>query len=310
MIITRTPFRVSLCGGGSDLPSYYERHGGEWVSAAIDKWVWVAVKGRFEKQIRAAYSKVEEVKNVGNLEHDIIREALMLFGVQDHFEVTSIADLPSGTGMGSSGAFTVGLINALSVYTKTPVDNLAETAFEIEHDFLQRGVGKQDKYASYLGDVRVYSCDKKGHVSWGRVKVPDLDKRLCLFYTGIRRDAAPILRKVGGNEEYVSKIVALGRRQFDMLERQNYDAYGASLNEHWSLKREATGTGKTIDALYTYGMSRGALGGKLIGAGSGGFFMFYVPVENRERFIREVEKQGYPHVPFSFTSEGSKVIQL
>ena len=291
------------------MPSYYERHGGEWVSAAIDKWVWVAVKGRFEKAIRAAYSKVEEVKNVGNLEHDIIREVLTLFGVQDHFEVTSIADLPSGTGMGSSGAFTVGLVNALSVYTRKPVDNLAETAFEIEHDFLQRSVGKQDQYASMLGDVRAYTCDRKGNVVWGRVKVPELDKRLLLFYTGIRRDAAPILRKVGGNEEYVSKIVALGRRQFEMLERGDYDSYGKSLNEHWALKREATGTGKTIDALYSYGLSHGAVGGKLIGAGAGGFFMFYVPEEKRERFVRELVKLGYPHVPFRFTGEGSKVIQ-
>lgn len=310
MIIVKTPMRVPLCGGGSDLPEYYSKHGGEWVSAAVDKFVYVAVKGRFEKAIRAAYSKVEEVRNVSDLQHGIIREALGLFGVNDHIEVSSLADLPSGTGMGSSGAFTVGLVNALSVYTRRPVDNLAEAAYEVEREMLGRCVGKQDQYAAYLGDVRYYSCDREGRVTWGRVKVPELDKRLCLFYTGIRRDAAPVLKRVSDDEAYISKVVKIGRRQFDALESQDYNVYGTLLNEHWAAKRVATGKNKSIDALYHYGLTHGAVGGKLLGAGAGGFFMFYVPEERRDKLVVDMVRSGFPHIPFRFHPEGSRVMEV
>ena len=313
MIITKSPMRVSLGGGGTDIPEFYWEHGGFWISAAIDKFVYVAVKPRFEKQIRLAYSKIELVDSLAEIDHPILRIALDIFDVDKNIEISTLADLPSGTGMGSSGAFTVGLVNALAVYTGKPVQDLADMAFFIEREKLGRPVGKQDQYTALYGGVRTYQADKKGRITHAEMHVPGLEDRLSLFYTSIERDSAPILQDVAEKTEHLRKIKNIGELSWDALYYQNYDDFGQLLHQHWLVKREMSPhmTSDKIDRIYQKARGFGALGGKIVGAGGGGFFLFYTQdKEKKERLIRDMRKIGLPNLPFKFHNEGTKVLDI
>jgi D-glycero-alpha-D-manno-heptose-7-phosphate kinase len=313
VILVKTPLRLSMGGGGSDLPEYYEVNGGgSWVSAAVDKHIYVAVKPRFEKQISLHYSRIENVSKVDDIQHPIIREALRLFEVEDHVEVSSLADLPAGSGMGSSGAFTVGLINALSVYTRRPVYNLAETAYELERNRLGRATGKQDQYTAMLGGCRAYNVNPRGEVSYGEpIKVDGLAEHLTLCYTGLLRDAGEMIKRL--DVDALHKIMDIGELSWHALSTGNYDDFGMLLDAHWGVKRGmAEGmTNSKLDHVYEEAKKAGASGGKLVGAGGGGFMLFYSPHPQwRGQLVKRLARLGMPETPIAFTGEGSKVIEL
>lgn len=282
------------------------------MSAAIDKYVYVLVKPRFERQIRAAYSVIEEVDDATQIIHPIIQNALMLFNINDHIEVSSIADLPSRAGMGSSGAFTVGLVNALSVSTRKPVMDLAEFSYNLERNLAGGKTGKQDPYVAVLGGVHSYSAKRSGEVSHISLKVDDLDDKLILFYTGMRRSADRVLKRMAENTVEIENMQSIGELCYDALSTGNYDVYGELLSRHWESKRRIPGVSNPeIDALYRKGMDLGASGGKLLGAGGGGFFMFYAPTKSiKEKLISVLGDAGYPHQPFRFSEKGSTVINI
>ncbi len=305
--------RITLGGGGTDIPEFYWEHGGSWISAAIDKFVYVAIKPRFEKQIRLAYSKIELVDELVEIEHPILRIALGIFDVDRNVEISSLADLPSGTGMGSSGSFTVGLVNALSVYTKTPIQDLADMAFFIEREKLGRPVGKQDQYSALYGGVRAYRADKKGRITHAQIQVPGLEERLSLFYTSIQRESTPILQDVAEKTEYLHRIMNIGGLSWDALYDQKYDDFGQLLHQHWLTKREMSPhmTSDKIDRIYQKARGFGALGGKIVGAGGGGFFLFYTQdKEKKEKLIRDMRKIGLPNLPFKFHNRGTEVLDI
>ncbi len=313
MIITKTPMRISLGGGGTDIPEFYWEHGGFWISAAINKFVYVAIKPRFEKQIRLAYSKIELVDELVEIEHPILRVALDIFDVDRNVEISSLADLPSGTGMGSSGSFTVGLVNALSVYTSKPIRDLADMAFFIERKKLGRPVGKQDQYTALYGGVRLYRADKKGRITHAEMHVPGLEERLSLFYTSIKRDSTPVLQDVADKTESLQLIKNIGESSWDALYNQKYDDFGELLHQHWLVKRKMSPhmTSDKIDKIYQKARGFGAVGGKIIGAGGGGFFLFYTQdKEKKEKLIRDMRKIGLPNLPFKFHNSGTEVLEV
>ncbi len=307
MIIVKAPCRIPLAGGGTDLPAFYEKRGGFWITAAIDKYCYVAAKPRFEKQILLHYREVEEVNRLPLIKHRIFREALKWFDIQGHIELSSLSDLPSRSGMGGSGAFTVALTHALSIYARRAVENLAEEAISIETD--AGGVtGKQDQYAAMLGGVRRYIVNTRGIVTSEALKVNDLQGHLLLFYTGVMRDAADSLVKVGRSQE-LENTLEIAYHSYAALGRGDYHAYGELLNEHWAAKKQMLGD--DFDKVHRLGLRSGAVGGKLIGAGGGGFFMFYVDdLEARGRLVKAMEGRGYPLQPFRFADTGSRVVEV
>lgn len=313
MIVTRTPHRLPMGGGATDLPEYYWEHEGFWISAAINKHVYVAIKPRFEKQIRVAYSKIELVDDIEKIEHPILRIALDIFEVDSHIEISTLSDIPAGTGMGSSGSFTVGLVNALSIYTNTPVPDLADLAFFIEREKLKRPVGKQDQYAALHGGVRLYKADKKGRITHAELSVPGLKDRLSLFYTSIKRESAPILRDVAKKTESLHQIKEIGEQSWDVLHNHDYDQFGELLHQHWLIKREMSPqmTNDRLDKIYQRAKKAGVIGGKLCGAGGGGFFLFYTPTNKvKAKLVREMGKLGLPPFSFKFHNEGTKVMEI
>jgi D-glycero-alpha-D-manno-heptose-7-phosphate kinase len=302
---------LPLGGGGTDLPEFYSKHGGFWISAAIDKFVYVAINSRFESKIRLAYSKIEVVDELDDIKHNFIRVALEHFNVRDHVDITTLSDLPSGSGMGSSCSFAVGLINALSVYTRTPVVNIAELAFDLDRS-LGHPVGKQDQYTALYGGTRVYTVDKFGNVTNRVLSVTGLEDHLSLFYTNLTRDANPILTKVGKDEDNMLKIMEIGEQSFDALDTKQYDLFGSLLDTHWKFKRMITPemTNTEIDRAYDTAIRSGALGGKIIGAGGGGFLLFYTrSALEKAKLIKAMADINLPHVPFRFYPEGSRVIE-
>jgi D-glycero-alpha-D-manno-heptose-7-phosphate kinase len=314
MIITKTPMRLPLGGGGSDLPEFYEKYGGFWISASVDKYIYVAVKSRFEKQISLHYSQIEEVYHVDKIKHEIIREALRKYGLDSHIEVSSLADLPSRSGMGSSGSFTVGLLHALSVYTRKPIPDLAEEAYNLERNVLSRATGKQDQYTATLGGCRCYDVSRSGLVHYGPpMDVSGLEEHLCLFYTGLLRDADTMIRKVANREEELLKIKHIGEESWEALTAKEWDKFGFLLDEHWRVKRGMVDgmTTSKLDQVYEEALRNSALGGKLVGAGGGGFFLFYIKYpSHRQYIVKKMKDLGLPEVPFRFEKEGSKVMEL
>ncbi len=311
MIISKTPHRLPLGGGGTDIPEFYTKHDGFWISAAIDKFVYVAINSRFESPIRLAYSRIEIANELDDIQHKFIRVALEYFNIRDHVDITTLSDLPSGSGMGSSCSFAVGLINALSVYTKTPINNIAELAFDLDRS-LGHPVGKQDQYTALYGGIRVYTINKAGLVMSKKMEVPGLEDHLSLFYTNFTRDANPILAKVGNDDENMLKIMQLGERSFSALEACEYDEFGRTLDVHWKTKRQITPemTNPDIDKAYELAMKSGALGGKIIGAGGGGFLLFYTAKnQDKAKLIKAMNNIGLPYVPFKFYQNGSRVIE-
>jgi D-glycero-alpha-D-manno-heptose-7-phosphate kinase len=322
MIISRTPFRVSFAGGGTDLAAFYREEKGAVTSSTIDKYVYITVNKRFDSTLRISYSKTEIVDNVDQVQHRIVREALRLTGLKQGLEITSIADLPAGTGMGSSSAFTVGLLNALHAYAgrHTSAAQLAEEACRIEIDILGEPIGKQDQYASAYGGLNHVEFNPDGTVYVNpvisrRETREELGLNLMLFYTGVTRSASSVLVKQ--REDTAAKLAVL-REMRDISDRmaevfqagRRLHEFGELLHEAWLLKRSVTSgiSNPDIDRWYEAAREGGALGGKLLGAGGGGFLLFFVERQNRRAVAERLA--DLRELPFRLESEGSKIIYV
>jgi len=324
MIITRSPLRISLGGGGTDLPSYYKRHSGFLIAGAIDKYVYITLHQTFVEDLILKYSKMERVKHVQDLQHPIVREALKLVNVDAPFlEITSMADIPAGTGLGSSGSFTTALLKALHGLKKNLVHpkELAEQACQIEIDILKEPIGKQDQYIAAYGGLTCFHFLPNGQVEAEPLKVNtetlyNLEDNLLLFFTGYSRTAASILKDQDQRSrendktmiENLHRTKELGYESRDALESGNLRRFAELMKIHWEQKRARSGgmSNSDIDKWYDLAMSNGALGGKLIGAGSGGFLMFYT--EEKQRLRHAMSQAGLREVRFRFDFEGTKVV--
>ena len=324
MIITRSPLRITLGGGGTDLPSYYREHGGFLIAAAIDKYVYVTVLRPFVAGIYLKYSKLENVEDVDDVQHPIMREAIRMLGFNTpQLEITALADIPAGTGLGSSGSFTTALLRALYAHRRRLIQphELAQLACEIEINRLQEPIGKQDQYIAAYGGVTCFEfCpDEMVKAQPLRASIDtlyDLEDNLLLFFTGFARSAGSILKdqdlrtqksdpQMLQNMHYVKE---LGLRSQQLLETGQTKAFGELLHEHWEHKKRRSGgmSNPQIDEWYELGMKNGALGGKLVGAGGGGFLMFYA--EDRARLRHVMSHAGLEEVRFRFDFEGTKVL--
>lgn len=324
MIVTRTPLRLTLGGGGTDLFSYYSRFGGYVVTTAIDRCVYLVVKRMFEDKIRVSYSKTEIVESDEEVQHPLVREALRLLHLTKNVEIVSIADVPSNTGLGSSGSFTVGLLHALHVYKGDAVlpEQLAEEACRIQMEILREPEGKQDPYIAAMGGVVCLEIDLGGRVNASRVGVADevlreLQNSLLFFYTGLKRSSMSVLqeqkraveRDEGRVVEAMHRIKQIGWRVRSALEHGDVVEFGRLQQEHWQAKRQLSSvvTSSQIDHWYELGVQAGALGGKLMGAGGGGFLMFCC-VDSRDGIRKAMAREGLREVNFRLAAEGSKAI--
>jgi len=324
MIITRSPLRISLGGGGTDLPSYYREHSGFVVSAAIDKYVYITLHDTFEPEFIIKYSKTEHVQSAGEIKHPIVREALNLVPVSTpHLEVVSMSDIPAGTGLGSSSSFTVALLRALHTHNKEFVSrqNLAEEACHIEIERLGEPIGKQDQYISAFGGITSFVFHPDGRVVVQPVSLHsetlyNLEDNLLIFFTGFTRAASTILaeqdsRTRGGDAamiDHLHQIKRFGQESHAALEAGDLRRFAAIMHEHWQLKKQRSGsmTNPRIDEYYELARSSGALGGKLIGAGGGGFLMFYT--EDKTRLRRVLRDAGLREVRMRFDFEGASLV--
>jgi len=324
LLITRSPLRISLGGGGTDLPSYYEQHGGFLVSAAIDKYVYVTLLRPFTPGIFLKYSKLEHVERIEEVEHPIIREAMLMMGIQEaQHEITTLADIPAGTGLGSSGSFTTALLKALHSHERRLLlpGDCARLACELEIERLGRPVGKQDQYIAAYGGVTCFHFDPDGGVRAEPLRANQstlhaLEDDLLLFFTGFSRSAGDILQdqdvktkqadpSMVANLHYVKD---LGVRSRKALEEGKPALFGELMHEHWENKRKRSSgmTNSQIDEWYELGRKHGAIGGKLVGAGGGGFLMFYA--EDRDRLREAMRKAGLEEVRFRFDFDGTRVV--
>jgi D-glycero-alpha-D-manno-heptose-7-phosphate kinase len=322
MLITRTPLRISLGGGGTDLPSYYAREGGFVLSAAIDKYIYIGINPTFSDEYLIKYSELERVRDVAQIRHPVVREALRLHPVGP-MEIVSMADVPAGTGLGSSGAFTVGLLRALHAVERghvTPSD-LAEEAAHIEIDLLREPAGKQDHYISSFGGITCFEFDQQGVVRVSPMNLStstlsDLEEHLLMFFTGFERRAADLLGEQRWRTEAsepamidgLKRVHALGLRIRTALEEGDTQTFASLMSDHWIAKRERSKrmSNDDIDKWYEAGMSNGALGGKLVGAGGGGFLLFYA--DDPRALRREMSRIGLSEVNFNFDHDGSNVL--
>jgi D-glycero-alpha-D-manno-heptose-7-phosphate kinase len=323
VIISRTPLRITLGGGGTDLPSYYENFGGLVLTAAIDRYVYVAINRTFTDDYFLKYSAIERVRRIEDIDHPIIREALQLHPIGRSIELVSVADIPAGTGLGSSGTFTVGLLKSIYAYVHHNVtaEQIAAEACHIEMDILGRPVGKQDQYASAYGGLESLTIEQNGHVTVAPMAIStqtlhELQEHLCLFFTGYSRNADEILREqhaqstVGDGDmiESLHRVKEIGVASLESLQQGDTAAFADLLNEHWKHKkrRSATMSNPAIDRYYQIGMENGALGGKLVGAGSGGFLLFYA--KDTDQLRRAFESEGLTEVRFQFDHDGTVVL--
>jgi D-glycero-alpha-D-manno-heptose-7-phosphate kinase len=324
MIITRSPLRVSLGGGGTDLPSYYEKHGGFLIAAAIDRYVYVTINRPFGPGIRLKYSDIENVDTVEEVRHPILREALRMMNLRTpQIEITTLAEIPAGTGLGSSGSFTTALVKALYAHRRRLLhsNEVARLACEIEIDRFHEPVGKQDQYIAAYGGVTCFDFHPDGSVearplAIGMDTLFELEDNLLLFFTGFSRSAGSLLhdqkaRSEAADPEMMENlhyVKELGYRSQRALEAGRCTEFGQLLHEHWEhKKRRSRGmSNSTIDEWYELGRSAGAIGGKLVGAGGGGFLLFYA--EDRTRLRQAMREAGLEEVRFRFDFEGTKVL--
>jgi D-glycero-alpha-D-manno-heptose-7-phosphate kinase len=324
MIIARSPLRITLGGGGTDLASYYGTHEGFLIAAAIDKYVYVSVMRPFSPGIYLKYSALEHVDKVADIKHPIIREALAMQDMDcPQIEITTLADIPAGTGLGSSGSFTTALLKALYTHQRkiAHAQELAELACEIEINRLGDPVGRQDQYIAAFGGITCMTFHKDHRVTvqplrLSRKTMFDLEDNLLLFFTGFNRSAAGILkdqqvRSVSGDGDMLRNldyVKALGYRSREALESSRLEQFGELMDEHWEHKRRRSGgiSNPQIDKWYSHAMRNGAVGGKLVGAGGGGFLMFYAADRNRLR--QSMTDAGLEEVRFRFDFEGTRVV--
>ena len=324
MIISRAPVRISLGGGGTDLPSYYTKFGGFLVAAAIDKYIFISINKRFFSTIRLSYSETEIVDSVDQVKHRIFREALKLLGIVNQVEIVSIADVPSNCGLGSSSAFTVSLLNGLHAYKRefVSLEGLAEEACRLEIDILGEPIGKQDQYMSALGGLCSLTFEKSGRVVIEPLQLPadklmDLENNLSIFYTGVERRASEILSSQnektkaddGAVISTLHQIKDIGLRSRRALELGKLGEFGELMDTHWQVKKRLSQkiSNPHFDEIYETARKSGALGGKIMGAGGGGFFMFYS--QNRKgSLIEALQRLGLSYTPFRFDYEGAKIL--
>ena len=324
MIITRSPLRITLGGGGTDLPSYYREHGGFLIAAAIDQYVYVTVMRPFTPGVFLKYSKLEHVDELEKIQHPIVREAIRILGVEPlQLEITTLADIPAGTGLGSSGSFTTALLKALYAHRRGLIhpDELARLACDIEINRLHEPIGKQDQYIAAYGGITCFTFRPDEAVDAEPLRINaetlfDLEDNLLLFFTGFSRSAGSILKDqhertrqsdqdMLANLHYVKE---LGLRSKDALECGKPALFGELMHEHWEHKKKRSGgmSNPQIDEWYGLGRANGAIGGKLVGAGGGGLLMFYA--EDRNRLRHAMSKAGLDEVRFRFDFEGTKVL--
>ena len=324
MIITRSPLRISLGGGGTDLPSYYREHGGFLVAGALDKYVYLTLHRTFVPDLIVKYSKLERVATADQLEHPIIREAFGLLKMDGRsLELTSMADIPGGTGLGSSGSFTTALLKLLHAANKNLISpaELAEQACHIEIDRLGEPIGKQDQYIAAVGGITAFTFHKDGRVDYRPAKISEealfnLEDNLLLFFTGYSRSASGILKdqndKSKANDQAMLNNLHftkdLGYQSLSALESGDLEEFARLMDIHWQRKkvRSSGMSNQPINDWYDHAMAHGALGGKLIGAGGGGFLMFYAA--DKKMLRRAMREKGLQEVRFRFDFEGTKVV--
>lgn len=322
MIITRTPFRISFAGGGSDLDAFYSQEPGVVLSTAIDKYMYLTVMDRFSNDFRISYSKTEIADQVDAIEHPIVRECLRSLQIRRGLEIVSMADIPSQSGLGSSSSFTVGLLHALYAIQGrlASAERLAREACEIEIDKLHEPIGKQDQYIAAYGGLQLIRFNPDGTVFADPVVCPtgtkqELNRRLMIFFTGMTRSASKVLDKqrsaTDEKRPILRKMCAIAYEMRNVLTvGKDLNTFGRLLHDAWQLKRsvEASISSSNFDDLYERGIRAGALGGKLLGAGGGGFMLFYCEPHLQHRLRSELAE--LQEVPFGFDSQGSKIIYV
>ena len=327
MIITRSPLRISLGGGGTDLPSYYNKNGGFVLSAAINKYVYVSIMKPFVKGIFLKYSKTEMVNNINEIQHPIIKETLHMLNFEPQIEITTLADIPAGTGLGSSGSFTTALLKALYTNIKRNLNKheLAELACYIEIDRLGEPIGKQDQYISSVGGLSAFTFhtknEGKNKVTFNSLKITKksivkLENNLLLFFTGFSRSASSILldqnkKSLKNDDEMINNlhfVKDLGYKSKEALESGNLGLFGELMNEHWEHKKKRSKgmSNSKIDEWYKLAIKNGAVGGKVVGAGGGGFLMFLA--DNVSLLRKTMLAAGLKEVAFRFDFEGTKLM--
>lgn len=325
MILTRAPLRLTFGGGGTDLPSYYRKFGGDLIAGAIDKYIYIAAHKTFSKEFIIKYSQFERVTSREQVRHPIIREVLDRHGVEPQLEIISLADVPDGTGLGSSGAFTVALLKAVHYYHQRTVlpHQIAEEACDIEINSLKQPIGKQDQYSATYGGITRYVFHKDDSVEVMPLRLASetmhaLEDNLLLFFTGFSRTAGSVLSDQKQKSEALDQDMLrnlhftkeLGISSYNALMAGNLNEFAELMNVHWENKRKRTsGMSKSeIDKAYDVARSNGAVGGKLIGAGGGGFLMFYT--KDHESLRHAMTELGLTEVRFKFDYEGAKAINI
>jgi D-glycero-alpha-D-manno-heptose-7-phosphate kinase len=324
MIITRSPLRISLGGGGTDLPSYYREHGGFLIAGAIDKYVYLTLHESFTPDLILKYSQTERVEKLEEIKHPIVREAMRLVGVDPRYlEIASMADIPAGTGLGSSGSFTTALLQALHAYKKGIIHprELAEQACTIEIEKLGEPIGKQDQYIAAFGGLTCFTFTPDGRVEAEPLRVStetqwNLEDHLGMYFTGYSRSASAILKEQDSRSRQKDAemtanlhfVKELGLRSKQALESGDLQAFGRIMHEHWEHKKRRSGgmSNPRIDAWYQLALQNGAVGGKLIGAGGGGFLLFLA--EDRARLRKALHAAGMEEVRFRFDYQGTAVV--
>jgi len=328
MIVVRTPFRLPLGGGGTDLPAYYEKYGGFLITAAVNKYMFLSInRPALVRRMRLAYSKVENVAlgDYDAIQHDVVRETFRHFKIDCPIEVTSVADIGAGTGMGSSSSYTVGLLNGLNAMMRrhVSIQDLAEEACMVEMDLAKKPVGKQDGYAAAFGGIIAMEIAKDGTVivtplDLEEETILELESRLMMFYTGIQRDANEILAEQGEKVRVsaddatnaMHRIKEIGYLSKEAMESGDITRLGGLMHEHWTTKKKVSTkmSNANIDRWYDLAMANGALGGKLMGAGGGGFLLFCTQPGARRKLRSVLEADGLQHMDFRFDWDGSRVL--
>lgn len=332
IIVARAPLRIPIGGGGTDLPSYYSLYGGEWISASIDKYIYIILNTRFKRNsLKLSYSETEETSDINNIRHPVFREVLKLLNINQGLDIFSAADIPSRTGLGSSGSFTVALLFALYNFLhdsngiKIPsLREIVEQSCHITIDVLKQPSGKQDEYIAAYGGITSFVTSKNGRTSVkplfsGRSSlkiIKELESNLLMFYTGIRRESSSALKyQVKATQkkekeiiENLHKVKKIGQEIKKALLAGDFYRFGELMDEHWQnkIKREGT-SNPQINRWYEIAKKNGAVGGKLMGAGGGGFFLFYCE-KDKDKLRKAMNKLGFQEQPFHFVPEGVKIV--